>query len=55
MVLFEKHNTRADAKTCVDEWVELVVENIFKKCKFSNKEQKTRKEIWKGGVGKERC
>merc|ERR1711970_1410845 len=31
LVLFKKHNPRADEKMCVDEWVKLAVEDVFMK------------------------
>merc|ERR1711970_1597921 len=31
LALFKKHNTRADDRMCVDEWIKLAVEDIFKK------------------------
>merc|ERR1712215_364799 len=31
LALFKKYNPRADDKMCVDEWMKLAVEDIFKK------------------------
>jgi len=31
LALFKKHNPRADDRMCVDEWIKLAVEDIFKK------------------------